>query len=95
MMYIHEKSPKLKYDELGRNYALVISSQAGGFNGGDKSTDFSEESNRGNAIDDKLINTYLDDKPIGVASEKLHPAPIKHDLRSVFDLGFSLSMRPL
>ena len=79
---------------LGRNYALVTSSQAGGFNGGDKSTDFSEESNRGNAIDDKSISTYLDDKPIGVASEKLHPAPIVQDLCSVVDFVLSLSIDP-
>lgn len=38
---------KPKCEELGRNYALITSIQAGGFNGGDRSTDFSEGVNRG------------------------------------------------
>lgn len=63
--------------------------------GGDKSTDFSDELNLGNEINVKSINTNFDDKSIGIACEKLHPAPIEHDLCSMFDLDFSLSTEPL
>lgn len=69
-----------------------MSHQAGGFIGGDKSADFPDGLNRGNAIDVKLINTNFDDKSIGVACEKLHPAPIEHDLCSMFNFDFSFSM---
>jgi hypothetical protein len=70
----------------------VITHQAGGFIGGDKSADFSDELNIGNDVDVKPINTNFDDKSIGVACEKLHPAPIEHDLCSMFNFDFSFFM---
>jgi hypothetical protein len=72
----------------------VISLQAGGFNGGDKSADFSDKLNRGKVIAES-INTNFEDMSIGVACEKLHPALIEHDLCSKFDLDFSFSGVPL
>lgn len=48
---------KLKCDDLGRNYALMASIQAGGFNGGDGSTDFSNGTKLGNAIEADAVKT--------------------------------------
>ena len=85
---------KLKYDELGRNYALMASIQAGGFNGGDRSTDFSEGTKLGNAIAIEAVKINFVGDSMGVTWVKLHPAPIAQDLCSVLDLCLSLLMEP-
>jgi hypothetical protein len=61
---------KLKCDDLGRNYALMASIQAGGFNGGDRSADFSEGKNLANEIAVDSAKTYFAVDSIGVTCVK-------------------------
>jgi hypothetical protein len=56
---------KLKCDDSGRNYALMTSIQAGGFNGGEISTDFTEGAKLGNKIAGDAAKTYLVSDSIG------------------------------
>lgn len=72
----------------------MASIQAGGFNGGERSTDFSEGTKLGNEIAAESAKTYLVGDSIGVTWVNWQPAPIAQDLCSVLDLCLSLLMEP-
>ena len=72
----------------------MASIQAGGFNGGDRSTDFSDGTKLGNAIAAEAAKVYLAGDSIGVTCVNWQPAPIAQDLCSVLDLCFSLPIEP-
>lgn len=73
----------------------MASIQAGGFNGGDKSTDFSDGTNIGNEVEFESLNTAFDDESIGdVTCVKLQPALIAQDLCPALDLLLSLLIEP-
>jgi len=73
----------------------MVSIQAGGFNGGDRSTDFSEGTKLVNVIRTGSSNASFWDAIIGdVTWVKLQPAPMTQDLCSLLDLGLSLLMEP-
>lgn len=72
----------------------MTSIQAGGFNGGERSTDFSEGTKLGNTIAAEAVKTYLVGDTIGVTCVNWQPAPMAQDLCSVLDLCLSLLIEP-
>jgi len=72
----------------------MASIQAGGFNGGGRSTDFSDGAKLGNEIAAEAAKTYLVGDSIGVTWVNWQPAPMAQDLCSVLDLCLSLLIEP-